>query len=141
MHSTILNQNLNQQSENYQPLVLIVDNDRDNLLLASCVIESLGMGCVVTDESEKCLSLISKLVPDIILLDIVMPKLDGLKITRAIRQNKNIAHISIIAVTGLTRPEDTDKIIAAGCDDYLAKPYLIEQLESKIYSCLKCRLT
>jgi CheY-like chemotaxis protein len=141
MHSPILKQKSKKPVKNYQPLVLIVDNDFDNLLLASCVIESLGMRCAITDESEKCLDLIYDRQPDIILLDIVMPKLNGLDITRIIRQDRTLAHISIIAVTGLTRPEDQSKIIEAGCDDYLCKPYLIEELESKIHSCLKCRLS
>lgn len=141
MHSLTLKQNSRKQAKSYQPLVLIVDNDPDNLLLASCVVETLGIGCAVTDESDKCLDLIYDLQPDIILLDIVMPKLDGLKITQIIRQDNTLAHISIIAVTGLTRLEDQTKIIEVGCDDYLCKPYLIEELESKIYSCLKCRLS
>jgi CheY-like chemotaxis protein len=61
----------------------------------------------------------------------------GLEITRQIKQNPRLASIPIIAVTGLTRPEDINQMTAAGCDDYLRKPYLIEELESKIYSYLK----
>lgn len=141
MHSPTLKQNSRKQTKSYQPLVLIVDNDPDNLLLASCVVETLGIRCAVTDESDKCLDLIYDLQPDIILLDIVMPKLDGLEITQIIRKDQTLAHISVIAVTGLTRIEDQSRIIEAGCDDYLCKPYLIEELESKIYSCLKCRLS
>lgn len=127
-------------NKDYQPLILIVDNDRDNLLFASCVIEALGMRYVVTDNSKECLGLVSELLPDIILLDIVMPEIDGLEITRLIREKIEISHISVIAVTGLTKQEDLTKLLEVGCDDYLCKPYLIEELEFKIYSCLKCRL-
>ena len=139
MHSELLN-GFEKQYQGQKPLILIVDNDRDNLLFASYVIESLGMTGVVTDDGEQCLNLVSELSPDLILLDIVMPKINGLEITRKIKQNKKIRHIPIIAVTGLTRPEDTSKIMAVGCDDYLSKPYLIEDLEAKIYSCFKCSL-
>ena len=139
MHSKLLNSR-KQPYQGHKQLVLIVDNDRDNLLFASYVIESLGMTGVVTDDGEQCLNLVSELSPDLILLDIVMPKIDGLEITRKIKQNKKICHIPIIAVTGLTRPEDTSKIMNAGCNDYISKPYLIEDLEAKIYSCLKCFL-
>ena len=124
-----------------RPLVLIVDNDRDNLLFASYIIESMGLNYSVLDDGEKCLDLIFKLLPDIILLDIVMPKISGLEIARTIREDKNIAHIPIIAVTGLTQPQYKTELTHAGFNDYLCKPYLIEELESKIYGCLKCQLT
>ncbi|MDJ0574726.1 MAG: response regulator [Xenococcaceae cyanobacterium MO_234.B1] len=139
MHSESLN-GFEKRYQGYKPLVLIVDNDRDNLLFASCVIESLGIHHAVTDDSEKCLDLVGELLPDLILLDIVMPKIDGLEITRMIRRNKNICHIPIIAVTGLTRPQDTNQLIEAGCDDYLCKPYLIEELESKVSRLHLCAL-
>ncbi len=136
MHSK-LNNIIEKQSETYRPLILVVDNDYDNLLLASYVIESLGMAFVFTDKSEECLNLVEKLLPDVVLLDIVMPKVDGLALARSIRQNKNTAHIPIIAITGLTRPEDIEKIVEAGCNSYLCKPYLLEDLELKLYAYLK----
>lgn len=120
-----------------QPLILIVDDHKDNLLFASYVIESLGMRPAITDNSEKCLKLVKILLPDLILLDIVMPVLSGLEITRIIKQDSQTCHIPIIAVTGLTRPKDTSQIIEVGFDDYIIKPYLIEELESKIYNYLK----
>lgn len=139
MHSNFPQSTEKSQNE-YQPLVLVVDNDKDNLLFASCVIESLGIRYVVTNDSEECLNLVYKLLPDIILLDIVMPKLNGMDIIRLIKSNKHISHIPIIAVTGLTRTEDQNSLLKAGCDDYLCKPYMIEELESKIFSHLKCHL-
>lgn len=139
MYST-LNKNFEKQPEGYQPLVLIVDNDRDNLLYASCVIQSMGMNYAVTDNSEECLGLVYELLPDIILLDVVMPKMNGLEITRIIKQDPKISHIPIIAVTGLTKTEDKNKLIEGGFNDYICKPFFIEELESKVYSCLKCPL-
>ena len=125
-----------QQLRNVQPLVLIVDNDQDNLLLASYVVQSMGMDSVATDNSGECLNLVYKLLPDVILLDIVMPNVNGIEITRIIKQDQSISHTPIIAVTGLTRPEDTTEMIAAGFNSYLCKPYLIEELESRVSSCL-----
>ncbi|VEP13891.1 Response regulator containing a CheY-like receiver domain and a GGDEF domain [Hyella patelloides LEGE 07179] len=139
MYST-LRKNFVKQPESYQPLVLIVDNDRDNLLFASCVIESMGMNYAATDDSEECLGLVYEIFPDIILLDVVMPKINGLEITRIIKQDQKISHIPIIAVTGLTKTEDKNKLIEGGFNDYICKPYLIEELEFKVYSCLKCPL-
>jgi CheY-like chemotaxis protein len=124
-----------QQYNENKPLILIVDNDCDNLLLASCVIESLGMRYVITNDSRECLQLVEELLPNLVLLDIVMPEIDGLEITRIIKQNQNkrLAAIPIIAVTGLTKPNDLQQIREVGCNDYLTKPYLIEDLESKLF--------
>jgi CheY-like chemotaxis protein len=94
MHSNS-NRTFDKSSDNYQPLILIVDNDNDNLLFASYIIESMGLNYVVTDDSEKCLNLIAELLPDIILLDIVMPKLNGLEIVNLIKQDQSLAHISL----------------------------------------------
>ncbi|MGK7950107.1 MAG: response regulator [Xenococcaceae cyanobacterium] len=124
------------QSKSGQPLVLIVDDNRDNLLLASCVIESMGMHYVVTDDSEECLNLVNRLSPNLILLDIVMPRVDGFKIASTIKQNPNLSNIQLVAVTGLASSKDKQKIMEEGFDDYLCKPYLIEELESKVLNCL-----
>lgn len=125
------------QGKHKQPLILIVDDHKDNLVFASYAIESLGMRSAITNNSKQCLKLVKNLLPDLILLDIVMPELNGLEITRIIKQNRQTCHIPIIAVTGLTRPKDTNQIIDAGCNDYIIKPYLIEDLENKIYNNLK----
>ena len=135
-----IHKNSEKQRPQDQPLILIVDNDHDNILFASCIIDSLGMRYVFTDDSEECLNLVHQLLPDIILLDIVMPKIDGLEIIRLLKQDRNLSHIPIIAVTGLTRTQDKDRLSKAGCDEYLSKPYMIEELESKIFSCLNCVL-
>lgn len=132
--------NFKQLVENYQPLILIVDNDRDNLFFASCIIEAMGMRYIVIDDSEECLKTVHKLLPDIILLDVVMPKVSGIEIAEIIKHDSKVSHISIIAVTGLTRDQDKIKLIEAGFDDYICKPYLIEELESKVYDNLKCCL-
>jgi len=115
-----------------QPLILVVDDNRDNLLFASYVIESMNMSCVVTDKGERCLEIVQELMPDIILLDIVMPKIDGITLAKTIKQNQTLAQIPIIAVTGLTKLNDREKLSAAKFDDYLGKPYLIEELETKL---------
>ena len=128
------------RARDYRPLIFVVDNDRDNLLFASYIIESMDMAFIEIQDSDKCLDLAYKLLPDIILLDIVMPKVNGIEIVSAITKDRNLAAISTIAVTGLATKEDKDKLIAAGFDDYLSKPYLIEELETKIYRLLNCPL-
>ena len=136
MHSNS-DRDIKGQFDEEQPLILIVDNDSDNLLFASYIVESMGMRYVVTDDSEKCLQLTHELLPDTILLDIVMPKMDGLAIIKLLKQDIETQHIPIIAVTGLCKVEEQKMLIESGFDDYLSKPYLIEELEAKIYRLLK----
>lgn len=131
-----MNSNFEKRSNSRQPLVLIVDDNSDNLLFASYIIESMGMRYVVTDDSEKCLNLVNALSPDLILLDIVMPRVDGFKIASTIKQNPNLSNIQVVAVTGLASLKDKQKIMEEGFDDYLCKPYLIEELEAKVLNCL-----
>ena len=132
--------NCQRRAVDYRPLIFVVDNDRDNLRVASFIIESMGMGFVEIQNSDICLELVYKLLPDIVLLDIVMLKVNGLEIASAIAKDRNLAATSTIAVTGLTKIEHKKKLITAGFDDYLCKPYLIEDLENKIYPLLKCPL-
>ena len=139
MHLNYKN-NCKKRAQDYRPLIFVVDNDRDNLLVASFIIESMGMGFVEIQNSDRCLELVYKLLPDIVLLDIVMPRVNGLEIVGEIAKDRKLAAISTIAVTGLTKTEDKKKLIAAGFDDYLSKPYMIEELENKIYRWLKCPL-
>ncbi|MEM8831859.1 MAG: response regulator [Cyanobacteria bacterium P01_G01_bin.19] len=131
MHSNS-DKEFNQHYRYGKYFVLIVDNDKDNLFLVSCVVESMGMDCAVCDDSEHCLDLIRELLPDIVLLDIVMPKVSGLEIAASIKQDEDLARIPLLAVTGLTKAEDKDRLMAAGFDDYLSKPYLIDELEAKL---------
>ncbi|MEM8676622.1 MAG: response regulator [Cyanobacteria bacterium P01_G01_bin.67] len=136
MHSNF-DRNFTEHSKGDRPLVLVVDNDRDNLLLIGCVVESMGLNYVVTNESQQCLNLAEELLPDIILLDIVMPKMSGLEIAIILKQSEQLSHIPLLAVTGLTKNKDRQKLIEAGFDDYLSKPYLIEELEAKLNKLLK----
>lgn len=139
MHSNITN-HFSQQQRYQRPLILIVDNDHDNLLLAGYVVESMGFNFTMTSKSEQCLSLVEELVPNLILLNIVMPKISGLEIARILKRDKNFSPVPLIAVTGLTKLEDQTKILQAGFDEYLVKPYLIEDLEAKLQTLLKNHL-
>lgn len=114
------------------PLILLVDDDCDNLFLTANVVNLLKLNYLVTTNPLNALDLAMDKQPDLILLDIVMPELDGLAITRALKSCPLTDHIPIIAVTGLTLPKHKSEIKNAGCDDYISKPFLIEELEAKI---------
>ncbi len=114
------------------PLVLAIDDDFDNLLFISYILDALNIKYVLANTSGEGISLAINQLPNLILLDIVMPKIDGVEITRRLKQNSFTKDIPIIAVTGLTHTKHIKAIKAAGCDDYICKPFLIEDMEMKI---------
>lgn len=118
------------------PLILIVDDDRDNLLFISCILEALNLEYVSAITSGEAISLAINKQPNLILLDMVMPDIDGMEITRRLKQNSFTEHIPIVAVTGLTLDKHKQTIQEAGCDGYICKPFFIEEMERTIASFL-----
>ncbi|BAU64680.1 response regulator receiver protein [Stanieria sp. NIES-3757] len=112
-----------------KPLILAIDDDQDNLLFLSYILVALEYNCVTTRSSQEFLLLVKQLVPDLILLDIVLPEINGFDLIEQIKQDAQTAHIPIIAITGLAKTDYKMQVQQAGCDDYLIKPFLIEELE------------
>lgn len=121
-----------QKSSRSIPLVLVVDDDRDNLLFIGYVLEALNIKYVVAMSGKNTLDLAMDKQPDLILLDIVMPEMNGMETTRLLKQNPFTKNIPVVAVTGLTLPEHRAAIESAGCEDYICKPFLIDNLETKL---------
>lgn len=120
------------KSSRSAPLVLIVDDNQDNLLFMSCILDALKLKYLIATNGRNALDLAMDNLPDLILLDIVMPEIDGMEITRLLKRNPLTSHIPVIAVTGLTLPQDQAAIKSAGCEDYLCKPFLINDFEAKL---------
>ena len=114
------------------PLILIVDDCEDNILFARSSLQILNFPCITASGGAKAIDMAIAKLPDLILLDIVMPNISGIMVTEVLKNNSQTAHIPIVAVTGLTYPMQLQKITDAGCDDYLPKPYSIEELSDKL---------
>ena len=114
------------------PLVLVVDDNEDNVLYACSSLELSNCRHVVASDGQAALDLARDNLPDLILMDIVMPKVDGISLTRILKSHLRTSHIPVIAVTGLAFNHQKEQILNAGFDDYLCKPYLIEDLENKL---------
>ena len=123
------------------PLVLVVDDCEDNLIFAGRTLELLSYEYLVASGAKIALDLARDKLPDLILLDIVMPKVDGITLIGKLKKNILTREIPIIAVTGLAFESQKKQILTAGCDDYLCKPYLIEDLEEKLNLFLDCNLS
>lgn len=114
------------------PSVLVVDDDRDNLHLIKCILEALNLKCYGVSDSRKVLDLAVDQTPNLILLDIVMPNVSGFEIIKQLKSNLYTRNIPTIAITGLTSLCHQAQIKSAGFEDYISKPFAIEELEAKL---------
>lgn len=102
--------------------LLIVDDNPENLKLILMLLATSGHELVTAMDATQALQAIERRVPDLILLDLQLPGMDGLELTRRLRANPHTRSIPIVAVTAYAMKGDEDKARDAGCDNYLVKP-------------------
>ena len=112
--------------------ILVVDDNPRNLKLAFDVLEDAGYEVIEAVDAEEAQSMIDRNLPDLILMDIALPGMDGLTLTRKIKANERTKHIRIIALTAFAMKGDDQKALAAGCDGYITKPIDIHQLPLQV---------
>lgn len=116
--------------------VLIVEDHEANLHLMEAVLKGLGYQTLSATDGEEGVRLAREMLPDLILMDIQMPKMDGLAATRLIKSTPETCHIPVIAVTAHTMLSDRENALKAGCDDYIGKPVNMRLFREKIRSLL-----
>lgn len=112
------------------PLVLAVDDNEDNLVLIAFTLELFGYRFITATDGQTALAAAQNEQPDLILLDIMLPDLDGIEVIRRLKENPQTQNIPLVAVTALARTEDRDRLLRAGCDAYISKPYVVDEIES-----------
>ena len=118
------------QSVAQLPLVLVVDDNEDNLSLLAFLVEQLDCQILTAVDGKTALDLMECHQPSLILLDMMLPDFDGLEVLSRIRQNPVNAKIPVIAVTAMARPQDRERILSAGCNEYVTKPYNVDEIEA-----------
>jgi len=112
--------------------VLIVEDNPDLVYLLTLTLESLGYTVVTATQGSEGVEKAAKEKPHLILMDILMPGMDGLEATRLIHANPETKDIPILAITCLFRESELRGCIEAGCNDYLVKPFTCQELQEKI---------
>ena len=105
--------------------ILIIEDNDLNLKLFRDLLEANGYQTVETKEGIHALDLTKREMPDLILMDIQLPEISGLDVTRKIKAEPDVADIPIIAVTAFAMKDDEEKILRAGCEAYISKPISI----------------
>lgn len=108
--------------------VLCVEDNSTNLLLISRIVEAENMELLVAQDGYIAQRVLQQETPDLILMDINIPGVNGLELTRIIRQQEHLKSVPIIATTANVLVGDRERCIQAGCNDYLAKPLDIREL-------------
>ena len=114
------------------PHVLVVDDNPINLELASFVLAADGWCVSTADDAEEALRCIEQRLPDLILMDIQLPGMDGLTLTRQIKADPALRHITVVAFTAYAMKGDEAIMRAAGCDGYLAKPIEVARFAAQV---------
>lgn len=117
--------------------ILLVDDDELNLDLLSRKLQRNGYDTITATDGREAISLAVSTKPDLILMDMSLPELDGWEATRQLKAEKSTKNIPVISLTANAMPEDRAKALAAGCDEYETKPIVFENLFAKMEMLLK----
>jgi len=126
---------------NNKKTILIVDDSRFNIKMLSDILKDKLYNIVIAESGEQALEIVEINKPDLILLDIMMPEIDGFKVCRRLKQNEKTASIPIIFISGLDKSSDIVKGFKMGAVDYIVKPFQKEVVLARVNTHLKLNET
>jgi CheY-like chemotaxis protein len=112
--------------------ILVVEDNADNRVLIMDVLDSMNYEVIIATDGEEGVKKATAERPDLILMDISLPQMDGLTATRRIKAMPELQHIPIIALTAHAMVGDRERALDAGCDDYVSKPIDLRELTNKL---------
>ena len=112
--------------------ILVIEDNPTNMKLTCFLLDNIGHNVLTTTDAEAGIAVARNENPQLILMDIQLPGMNGFAATTLLKQDSLTAHIPIIAVTALAMKIDREKSLVAGCDDYIAKPLRYKELHEVI---------
>lgn len=112
--------------------ILVVDDNRDNVEILRAFLESRGYNVAVAGEGRTALAKVDELRPDLVLLDVMMPGMDGWQVCRTIKNHPDYGDTRVVMVTAKGGYEDKFEGMRSGADDYVVKPIDLQELERKV---------
>ena len=116
--------------------ILIVDDEADIIEILQFVLEAQGYECITAMDGEEGLKLAKELLPDLIILDVMMPKINGYKISRLLKYDAKYKNIPILMITARSQEEDKNIGEETGVDEYITKPFKVDYVLEKVKSYL-----
>lgn len=120
-----------------QKSILLVEDDQSLATVVSYNLEKSGFGMRVAYDGEEAMGLVKEEVPDLMVIDWMIPKLSGLEVCRMMRRNKETERVPIIMLTARTAEEDRLRGLDSGADDYITKPFSPRELIARIHAVLR----
>ncbi len=118
--------------ERTKPLVLVADDEQDILALVVLRLEQAGYDVATAEDGEEALELANKLQPDLAILDVMMPRRDGVEVTKELRDSEQTRELPVILLTARVQEADVYRGYVAGADEYLKKPFRPEELRDRV---------
>jgi two-component system cell cycle response regulator DivK len=119
--------------------ILVVEDNPQNMRLIEMTLRAENYTLLKATDGEEALEMTARERPDLILLDIRLPKMSGLEVTRRLRETPAFSHIPIIGLTAYAMKGDKEKVIKSGCDAYLSKPINTRELPGMVAEMLSQR--
>jgi two-component system cell cycle response regulator len=119
--------------------ILVVDDHEDNIELLRARLEARGYEVEGASDGQAALDAVQRACPDLILLDVMMPKMDGMEVVKRLKANKELPFIPVIMQTALDSTENKVEGLDAGADDYITKPINFAELEARVNSLLRIK--
>jgi two-component system cell cycle response regulator DivK len=117
--------------------ILVVDDNAANLKLASIVLGEEGYEVRTASDAQEALGILETFRPRLILMDVQLPGMDGLELTRLLKSKERTKHIVVLALTAYAMKGDEERMLGAGCDGYVSKPIDVEALPLRIEELLR----
>jgi DNA-binding response OmpR family regulator len=119
--------------------VLIADDNPQGAELLEAYLSSTDYELRITGDGEQTMNLVRSWQPDLILLDVMMPRISGFEVCRRLRTDDATRDMAVLMVTALDQPSDVERAVEAGTDDFLSKPINKTELLLRVRSLLRCR--
>ena len=134
-----MNPTKDDKEQDKTPTVLVVDDNQQNLELLQVYLEDVDCQTIPAHDGPEALEIIAKDFPDLILLDVMMPKMSGFEVCRRIKNDPKTSDIPVIMVTALNEFGDIERAIDSGTDDFLSKPVNKLELLTRVKTMLKLK--
>lgn len=134
-----MNKIIDDKEQDKTPVILVVDDNQQNLELLQVYLEDVDCRSIPASDGPQALEIIAKEPPDLILLDVMMPKMSGFEVCRRIKNDPKTSDIPVIMVTALNEFGDIERAIDSGTDDFLSKPVNKLELLTRIKTMLKLK--